>query len=61
MTKLRITLSVVVSLVGVLMLAVTLTVPAFEATAPAILTVALAVLAFFLWPRGRKARRAEVS
>ena len=30
---------------------VTLTVPAFAATAPAMITIALAVAAFFMWPR----------
>jgi hypothetical protein len=34
-----------------LMLYTTLTVPLFAATAPALLTIALAVAAYFAWPK----------
>lgn len=57
---LRKIISVVIALLLVLMLYVTLTVPAFEATAPAILTIALGVLLYFVWPKNSKSR-AETS
>lgn len=49
----RKTFSIVLWLAVALFGYVTLTVPAIAATGPAIITIALAVAAFFMWPRGR--------
>lgn len=49
----RKTLSILCILLAVLFAYVTLTVPAFEATAPALITIALAVAAWFAWPKKR--------
>lgn len=46
--------AVLVALLAALFLWEALTVPAFAATAPLILAIALAILAFVLWPRGRR-------
>jgi hypothetical protein len=48
---LRKILCVVIGLILLLMLWATLTVPTYAATAPALLSVALAVLLYFVWPR----------
>lgn len=45
--------SIVFMLLALLFAYVTLTVPAFEATAPALLTIACAFGAWFAWPKSR--------
>ncbi|MBM2823522.1 MAG: hypothetical protein HW413_2268 [Thermoleophilia bacterium] len=44
--------AIVLAVVGAFFLYATLTLPAISATAPAILTIACALGAWFLWPRG---------
>lgn len=51
---LRWALTVVVALVALLFWAITLTVPVFEATAPALISIALSVGVYFAWPKHRK-------
>jgi hypothetical protein len=48
-------LAVLLALCAALMLWVTLTVPAFAATAPALLTIALAFVTWFVYPRKKGA------
>ena len=52
--------SIILWLTAALFAYVTLTVPAFAATAPALITIALAVAAFFMWPRKRGTKEAAV-
>ena len=47
--------SIVLALLAALFLYDALTVPQFAATAPAVIAIALAVAAFFMWPRKPKA------
>lgn len=47
--------SVVLWLLAALFMYDALTVPAFAATAPAVIAIALVVAAIFTWPRKRKA------
>jgi hypothetical protein len=58
MTAVRITLSIVAALLGVLFLAIALTAPMIAATAPAVLGLAALVVAFLFWPRHRN-RKAQ--
>jgi peptidoglycan/LPS O-acetylase OafA/YrhL len=53
MKALRITLSALAGIAAALFLYAALTVPAFAATAPAVLGIACVVLAYFLWPKKR--------
>jgi len=46
--------SIVLALLAALFLYDALTVPQFAATAPAVIAIALAVAAFFMWPRKPK-------
>jgi len=46
--------SVLLWLLAALFMYDALTVPAFAATAPAVIAIALAVAAFFMWPRKPK-------
>lgn len=47
-------LAITVALVAALMGYVALTVPMFAMTGPALVTIALAAAAYFIWPKGRK-------
>ena len=47
--------AVLSGLIAALFLATTLMIPAFEATGPAILMIAFAVLAWALWPKTKTA------
>lgn len=51
MEPLRMTLSAAAAFVCLLLVGVTLTVPMVEATAPAVMAIALAFVAWKLWPR----------
>ena len=53
MTLARKITSIILALLTALMLLVTLTIPAIAAAGPAILTVALGAVTFFMWPRKR--------
>jgi hypothetical protein len=55
----RIVASVAALLFALLMLYATLTVPAISATAPALLTIAFGVLAWFVWPHRKSATTRE--
>lgn len=48
-------LTAVVILTALLFWAVTLTVPSYAATAPALISIALSILVYFIWPKRRKA------
>lgn len=54
MNDVRKVVAVAIGLFAALMLYVTMTVPAIAATAPALLTIAFAAAAFFVWPRHRQ-------
>jgi hypothetical protein len=53
--------AIILGVVGAFFLYATLTVPAISATAPAILTIACALAAWFVWPRGMAADKARTS
>lgn len=59
MKALRKTLSILAALLAALMAYATLTMPAISATAPAIFTVALAAVAWFLWPKKKPSGNPE--
>jgi len=46
-------LTVTVILLALLFWAVTLTVPAISATAPAMISIALSIAVYFVWPKHR--------
>lgn len=50
----RWSLTVVVISVTLLFWGITLTVPTYSATAPAIISIALSVLTYFVWPKRSK-------